>query len=499
MRHCGVTIYASSIHGCAALRSLSFTINWQHVASGLGPVMRETRHSGLNEVTRLVGGECAEVAPSGVSKSFYWHPFDIARSSTEGETSQCEARLRRITTHCVHAWASCYRNIHHMLSGGLDSSIVLSRLATAATRPDVLCVNTFQTRDSHNDERAFARLAADHFRRRLVEYEPDHTYSLEGQQLDMSCCVSPWNFFWRGGYGATAAQLRREHGADAQFTGSGGDEVFHASGPLHASADHIYMRGLGMQAMRLALESARLQNISFYRALFDSLRAAWLRRHPSDIYGDVPPSSLLTADMAASVSNPQLFIHPWFERDARLPPGRLWHISGLAFSWPTASPIFDPTEADQVHPLVSQPLIELCLRVPTPLFTALGWNRYIARRAFSGEIPEVIAWRRDKCFIDGYLKKLIEHNAQAIREALLEGVLISERILERDTLEDVLANPLRKEIGRPQIVSELYSTELWARWWAERAARALDSQKLEDTRGDLEDQSSWPGEVSGVW
>ena len=62
--------------------------------------------------------------------------------------------LRETTVGCEHAWASCYDGIVHNLSGGLDSSIVLSCLKSAPSRPRVTCLNYFTTGPNEDERRS---------------------------------------------------------------------------------------------------------------------------------------------------------------------------------------------------------------------------------------------------------------------------------------------------------------------------------------------------------
>ena len=45
------------------------------------------------------------------------------------------------------------------------------------------------------------------------------------------------------------------------------------------------------------------------------------------------------------------------------------------------------------HPLLSQPLIETCLRIPVHLLATEGWDRAVARRAFSTDLPAEVYQR----------------------------------------------------------------------------------------------------------
>jgi len=127
-----------------------------------------------------------------------------------------------------------------------------------------------------------------------------------------------------------------------------------------------------------------------------------------------------------------------------------------------------------VHPLWSQPLLELALRIPTYVLTSQGWDRALARRAFAADLPQEIVARRTKGVLDYYAKRILRRNLGFARELLLDGMLVKRGLLDRKALEEVLS-------GRPTAIEspvvELFdyvSTEAWLRHWSayEKAAAA---------------------------
>jgi asparagine synthase (glutamine-hydrolysing) len=63
-----------------------------------------------------------------------------------------------------------------------------------------------------------------------------------------------------------------------------------------------------------------------------------------------------------------------------------------------------------VSPLVSQPLIELCLAIPTWFWCADGQNRAIARKAFAGDLPPPTLARRSRGTSESFILQALELN-----------------------------------------------------------------------------------------
>jgi len=86
-------------------------------------------------------------------------------------------------------------------------------------------------------------------------------------------------------------------------------------------------------------------------------------------------------------------------------------------------------------PLCAQPVVELCGRIPVDVHFDGGRIRGLARRAFAAEVAEPILRRQWKDRPLLQLGEVIALNLPFIREHLLEGRLVKERILNRVAVE----------------------------------------------------------------
>lgn len=81
-------------------------------------------------------------------------------------------------------------------------------------------------------------------------------------------------------------------------------------------------------------------------------------------------------------------------------------------------------------PLLAQPLVELCLRIPSWMWCAGGHNRMIARRAFADVLPRSIIERRSKGTPDSFVVELFEHNRTRLCELLEDGQLAAHDLVD---------------------------------------------------------------------
>lgn len=467
----GVQIYFSSMRNCPPLDLIRLSVNWDYVHSRIFPVLTDTWETGLNEVTRLVGGECTEITRQRHTRSFYWHPFDVAQAAPIEDAAAAVTAVRQTVSVSVHAWAGCYDGILQMLSGGLDSSIVVSCLARAPSRPQVTCLNYYYTRASNSDERGFARLAAKQAGYELLEWETDSTASLQGM-LEIPRHHSPYNFVPEFALGEVSAQFAQENGAQGIFAGIGGDEVFFQSADMFSTADCIACKRLSPALFNVAMNAARLRGLSIWRTLANGWRDARALSPAEATVKDVRPSQLACAELAASV-NRNLLIHPWLRRaSSSLPPGKIWQVSSLAHADLAHNPFAQPDSPEEVFPLMTQPIIELGLRIPSYMQAQNSWTRIVARNAFASDLCPELVWRRGKCVADEYPKHLLASNIALVRTALLEGELARRRIIHREQLEVALDGGATKSFAHANELLGLFSMEMWLNSWTSVAAKA---------------------------
>ena len=115
-------------------------------------------------------------------------------------------------------------------------------------------------------------------------------------------------------------------------------------------------------------------------------------------------------------------------------------------------------------PLLSQPLVELCLRMPAYLLIRSGRDRAIARRAFASELPETTIKRTAKGRVDQYVRNIVDANLDFLREFLLDGLLVREGLLNRDNLELYLTKERSPaDFQYSEILHEHLCVEAWLR------------------------------------
>jgi asparagine synthase (glutamine-hydrolysing) len=463
----GVDVYFSHMEeGTRLAGRRAFTVNWPYVAAAVSQHLLQVHATGLNEVAQVLGGECVTIRRGETTRQFLWNALAVAASDPIEDVRDATQLLRIRTRDCVQAWAAGHRSILHLLSGGLDSAIILACLRdspTSSPRAQLTCLN-FHSVGSNTDERGYMRVAAAGVDCEVIERSRNSALSLEPLLKIQSTCIPENNFFYLDG-GRVEAELAVEKGSGVVFSGYGGDQLFYQSRAMYGAAEYLTRHGLRPSLFGVALDAARVDRMSVWSVLRTALTHGPFGRRwsPAQLVGDDRP--LVQAHVIKDIKQHASLQHPWFQAPRGVSSGKLWQAHQLLFPVHFYNPLGSDTDPEPIAPLLSQPLIELVLRIPTWLLTLGGWDRALARRAFQHEVPRSIVTRRTKGGQEEHAKSILVRNLAFARDLLLQGALVREKILDRERVAEVLS-------GRPSKTAasnvELYgclSVEAWLRQW----------------------------------
>ena len=445
------------------------TVNWDYITGLVAHAGLQVRDTGLNEVAELQPGERLRFSAGNLQRSIQWNPIDIARNAPFESADEAVVALRATTVGCIHTWAACYSGILHSLSGGLDSSIVLSCLNTAPSLPQLTCLNYF-TAGPHEDERRYARLMARHAGVELVECDPD-----AGEvRLKRSSRCGP-----RRGPGFMCTSSSR----GALNIGLPGSVVPTLCSPAPAAIVCSTRRGPILRSPTTFWITECVGGCSPPRWMQPGCRAnrsgtCSSRRCGTACIPRVGPiamakplaRTLVTPGVVATAkANPELKSTladggggTWCP-----PPGILWHIMSLSMPPAYYSSFLRSGYPERTMPLLSQPLVELCLRIPTYLLIRSGRDRALARRAFAGDLPAEIIGRYAKGRANRHYRNIMgcqpavcprahagwPAGAARAVESHRAGVLILSRGSSSSAFEYI------------EILNEHVCTEAWLRSW----------------------------------
>jgi asparagine synthase (glutamine-hydrolysing) len=426
------------------------------------------RETALHGVIPVLPGESVPLGGSAEPGALLWSAIEQAQLAPLEDVKDAALALRHTVRACAQAWASCYDSILFRLSGGVDSSILLSCLAEGHTPARVTCVN-YHSPGIDSDERRYARLAATRAQRGLIERERVADFHLE-TILHAAPMPTPGNHVGRMGSAQVDAELAAAHGAAALFTGGGGDQLFFEFRQCWPAADYLRQRGLDRGFVTAALDAARLGQVSVWRAI----RLALADRLHGTASVPVPPRSpnLFTEAACARAAQPARFRHPALKGATGLAIGKRTQAQQLMHPMTYYDPFEREAAPEMVNPLLSQPLVELCLRLPTYVLAHGGCGRGLARLAFAADLPPEIAARRAKGGMEEHISTVLLDNLDFVKSLLLEGELFRRGLIDRARTEALLCGAPATLAARAGDIHSSLAIEAWLRHWPLAPARS---------------------------
>lgn len=471
----GVQLAFAHAEDVADLPGLRFTTDWTYLQSFILFNYFITRHTGLNEVKELLGGERMEHRRGEAPRmSWAWNGAAFAANPNRQTFADAKAEFRETAEACFTAWGKEYRNVLVSLSGGLDSSILANLLRRVSDGKITALHHVGRGYESY--EAKLARLAAEHAGIELIEAELDPEKNDTRAALAAPRSVRPKLQVFSILIDRVAAASADRVGADCFMAGQGGDNIFiQRSGANRTLADHVRLNGITGDIWRLAYDSALLQRGSVWKALEGLREATAFRKpwRPYEFLGRPEAIRHRPLTMEAVASLPEAYqSHPWLAEAGRMPPNKADHLLSIVALYNYHTHHGRGIDRDVLHPFFSQPIVELALRTPTYILAEGGIDRAIERAAFGDLIPDVIARRVDKGGADAFAMQVMKRNLPFYREMILEGELIRSGWFEKEKIERMVSEDYMVHGAGKVFVMLAAAAEVWLRSWRSDRMRA---------------------------
>ncbi len=404
-------------------------IDWEFIAQSLVHINLRTDRTGIGGLAELLAGTSLRFDGSAVAVTPVWSPWDhVAKADPRG-VSELAPELERRIIKSVGQWSASRDPILLELSGGLDSSIVGAALAANGREFTAI---TFVTPGADGDERHYARRVAEHLGIKLAEMPHDET-GIDLVALPAYPLPRPGAYSALGGIDRAFCDAVRDPDV-AIFGGIGGDNIFEFDGTVAPILDAFDTFGLGARSFSVLRDISRAGGATIWEAARLARRArragprlAWRR--------DVD-----YLNPAALPARP--FPHPWDEGAAAASQAKRNHVHSLRRIVDFLDRPGRWHSRDVVTPLLSQPVVELCLSIPGWTWFTGGRDRAVARAAFASRLPAEIVWRRGKGRLESLCGAAYLEQRGALRELLVGGRLAERGLLDLPRIEAYLRRDL---------------------------------------------------------
>lgn len=408
----------------------------------------------VTDVTELEPGSEIQYSKDGPTKpKTRWTPHLIALDRFPS-AEESAAALRDASDRTVSDWFSAYDRVALLLSGGLDSTIVLGLLRRHLSADAITGFN-YYVAEHEGDERSYARDAAlmhgvalHEMQFAVDDLEPPP--SIQRRLLRPSMRAIPVGVDQLTKRGLTRSQ------ADALATGIGGDHVFFADLSLSSLADyrrHCGLRGLVSASHRAALGANE--------TIWAAVAAAFTSQSTLEAVVSQMDNPFLKSDQEDASLLRKFAPTALLESEGRTTPAKLLQIAHFCELQRHYARFGYADLADEIHPLFSQPVFEASLRIPAYWFSDGYMPRSLARSAFSDLIPDSVRLRASKTGVGSHWARVIQRHLLTYRDLLLDGELSSNGLLDRDRLSATLTpTGLAAAKSQPPILACL-AAELW--------------------------------------
>lgn len=430
------------------------SIDWSFLPRHMYCRDLRTPETALTGVRELLAGQCLLVKRAITSTRPVWSPWDHTGIDRRSD-ADLAADLRETVLSTVSAWGNAYNGVLLSLSGGLDSSVVAACLAKAKCH--VSCV-TLSTDEPEGDERIYAETVAHGLGLPIVSAW-HNSLNIDIRQSASAHLPRPSQTAFTRAVNGLRFDAAEQAGAGAIFEGVGGDNVFCHMRSATPVLDQIAGQGLGFETWNTVQDICALTGNS----VWDVLKMATKRQLAGGTrYAFRGYDGLLSAD---ALSQADLTLdHPWLDTPKGALIGKAVHVAMMARIQGSIDG-FPRHGLPAIDPLISQPIVEACLKIPTWKWVSKGEDRSIVRRAFADLIPGNLAHRRSKGTPDTAVFQMVDRHRSEMRGFLLHGLLAEKGMLDLPRLEALLSP--RTVLATPNhiLLLALTECEAWVRHW----------------------------------
>lgn len=436
-------------------------LNWDRIANFTAAAATATTPALFDEVEVVGPGELLFLGGMWARTEVVWSPVTFAARGCTDATEAGREIVRRLDR-CTADLISPYDRLIMELSGGLDSSVVAGALAATGSAGRVVeWFNAVNPRPEA-DESAHARAVTDRLGVQLSTFAHQGPALTEADFTELGTAMWPASGGLDPHRDRLTVQRIEATGAQAIVSGQGGDAAFFQMPSILVAADALKARGPAIVTDPLLGEVARRTRKSAWTVLGQALAALRGRS-----FEDKLVSSIISSDVRGATAGVE---HAWVHaaHAADLPPGKRFHIRVMANTHLNHADSRRRRRADLIFPLLAQPIVELCLGVPTPILAGANFDRPYERAIFADRVPPQVLQRRMKGNLTVYVSRLVAASLGELRPFLLDGSLCAAGVLDRRALERLLDPNQLIWKATPSEVLWAALIEGWVRYWQTR-------------------------------
>jgi asparagine synthase (glutamine-hydrolysing) len=420
--------------------------------------------------------------------SEYWSPENFEPAPVPaGKEGECYDAFRALFAESVRQRLTGEPDVWSQLSGGLDSSSVVSMAQWLAQRGEVPhgvagTISWVYRWSTDGDEREYSDAVARHWHVRNEVMLNDWFWEDDGEPPPLTDEPDPEYVTWARE--RRTIRLIRANGGRVLLTGLGSDHYL--LGNMFFFADWLSEGRVG-DAIREMLRRAALGRVSFWNLAYQNAILPLLPRSiQRRIVQDAAPPAWVPASLVARVGARDTFTAKSYFGTRG---GKYSHLVRLGMrsinSALRRNLIFDDW-LDVRHPFLSRPLVEFGLRLAPEMCVQPHARKWVLRHAMQGILPDVVRTRVGKGANPGCIVQSLLREHRLVDSLLDDPVLGQLGCLDVDSLRAACA--IVSPTVDDKLVIAVAHTLALETWLRVRSGRRIVAQG--DTRA-IPTGSSW--------
>lgn len=447
-------VISSNVRVLERCTHVHLRVDWKDVHAFLCRPELRSRATCLKGVREVPPGSLTTIFGRSISEKLLWRPDAFMPVAPHPSFGDAANQLRETAIAVIGAWERSLGPVTVAASGGVDSSFICGALHCGGAA--FSCV-TAATADPSGDERPAVRRLAEHLDVPLAEgiYDPALFDPLESAS---GALPRPSRKSFLNGVDRLFAKAADDLGAVTIMDGNGGDNLFcylHSAAPID---DRLRAEFTLSGWASTFLDSCRVTGCD----VPEMATAIWRRMTRPAGFPPWPADERLLSRPAPDFESAEP-VAPWTRVPVGPHGGKHDHLALIMRCQNHLHGLISPMS--RFSPLMSQPLMELCLAIPTWLWCEGGLNRSVARRAFADALPPSILTRTAKAGPDSYIRAIFDRNRQAVRHSLMDGLLARQGLLDLPAVEQALGIDAYTGDSIIYRLLDLAEAEHWARAW----------------------------------
>lgn len=460
MQLSGGIIFASDIALIYDCLEIKPAVNWNYFADYVIGSQFAPIYTPFDHILELAGGMGLHCTLDGKTEQELLWDIDSIPHKPITNIAEFENKLLDTLKSCTKAWVADNKTVCVELSGGTDSSAVMI-LLSEVLRPDqkLIAINYIDSKEPSSNEIEHAQEVADLCNASL--YFPDwHGAS----PLD------PAEAGWRPNRPSTFSlfkQMNRKlqdvldtEECTTVLNGQGGDHVFLAPPPEHSLADYWTQKGI-RGSLPILQELAGIYRMPYSTLLWKNIKAS-ARYYTGK---QVIQAGYMESHSKTVIEKQTKQSHYLNSYTKKFLQAKKEHIQGLSHATLFAERQQKTPDLLYCHPLLSLPIVELGLQIPTYQSFKDGYDRIFFRNAVSKIKKPKAMWRRIKGQTTSTMINSLASNANGIEDLLMNGSLMTSGLIDAQWLTDTLTQIRHGKIDNAWPIVNFITAQQWLNQW----------------------------------